>query len=142
MRFEGRMHKQGRTWAIEVPILGVVTQGRTRSDAYLMVADAIEALVNKSGFSVEVFPGEGGYFEVGSSDFAPLTALMLKRQRLLNGVTLAEAARRLSSSSPNTYARYEQGRTMPSVEQLGRLLAAVSPGSDLLIATSRQRQPA
>ena len=142
MRFEGRMHKEGRFWAIEVPILGVVTQGRTRSDAYLMVADAVEALVNRDGFSVEVFPGEDGYFEVGSSDFAPLTALMLKRQRLLNGVTLAEAAKRLGSSSPNTYARYEQGRTMPSVEQLGRLLAAVSPGSDLLIATSRQKQAA
>ncbi len=142
MRFEGRMHKEGRYWAIEVPILGVVTQGRTRSDAYLMVADAIEALVSKNGFSAEVFPGEDGYFEVGSADFAPLTALMLKRQRILNGVTLAEAARRLGSSSPNTYARYEQGRTMPSVEQLGRLLAAVSPGSDLLIATSRQKQAA
>ncbi|HEV7667635.1 MAG TPA: helix-turn-helix transcriptional regulator [Thermoanaerobaculia bacterium] len=141
MRFEGRMQKQGRYWAIEVPILGVVTQGRTRSDAYLMVADAIEALVNKTGFSVEVFPGDDEYFEVGSSDFAPLTALMLKRQRLLNGVTLAEAAKRLSASSPNTYARYEQGRTMPSVEQLGRLLAAVSPGSDLLISTSRQKHP-
>jgi predicted RNase H-like HicB family nuclease len=135
------MQKQGRYWAIEVPILGVVTQGRTRSDAYLMVADAIEALVNKTGFSVEVFPGDDEYFEVGSSDFAPLTALMLKRQRLLNGVTLAEAAKRLSASSPNTYARYEQGRTMPSVEQLGRLLAAVSPGSDLLISTSRQKHP-
>lgn len=142
MRFEGRMHREGRFWAVEVPILGVVTQGRTRSDAYLMVADAVKALVNKDGFSVEVFPGEEGYFEVGSADFAPLTALMLKRQRLLNGVTLAEAAKRLGSSSPNTYARYEQGRTMPSVEQLGRLLAAVSPGSDLLIATSRQKQAA
>jgi Helix-turn-helix len=139
MRFEGRMHKQGRYWATEVPILGVVTQGRTRSDAYRMVADAIEMLVDKIGFAVEVFPGDGGYFEVGSSDFASLTALMLKRQRLLNGVTLAEAAERLNATSPNTYARYEQGRTKPSVEQLGRLVAAVSPGSDLLIATSRQR---
>ncbi len=142
MRFEGRMHKQGRYWAIEVPILCVVTQGRTRSDAYLMIADAIGSLVDKSEFTVEVFPGEDGYFEIGSPDSAPLTALMLKRQRLLHGVTLAEAAKRLGASSPNTYARYEQGRTMPSVEQLGRLLAAVSPGSDLLIATSRQKQAA
>ena len=142
MRFEGRMHKEGRYWAIEVPILGVVTQGRTRSDAYVMVADAIEALVNRSGFSVEVFPGEAGYFEVGSCEFAPLTALMLKRQRLMNGVTLAEAAKRLGSSSPNTYARYELGRTVSSVEQLGRLLVVVSLGSDLLIVTSRQKQVA
>jgi len=80
MRFEGRIHKKGRHWAIEVPVLGVVTQGRTRSNAYLMVADAIEALVNKAGFSVEVFPGDDGYFEVGSSDLAPLTALKLKRE--------------------------------------------------------------
>lgn len=142
MRFEGRVEKQGRFWSIEVPILGVATQGRARADAYLMIADAIEMLVNKSGFSVEVFPGDGGYLEVGSADFSALTALMLKRQRMLNGVTLAEAASRLGATSPNTYARYEQGRTKPSLERLGRLLGAVSPGSDLLIVTSRQRQPA
>jgi hypothetical protein len=32
MRFEGRVFKLGHHWAVEVAILGVVSQGRTRSD--------------------------------------------------------------------------------------------------------------
>ncbi|MDX1996312.1 MAG: helix-turn-helix transcriptional regulator [Thermoanaerobaculia bacterium] len=141
MRFEGQISKQGRFWAVEVPILGLVTQGKSRTDAYRMVADAIEELVQKPDFSVEVFPSDGTYFEVGSADTGTLMALLLKRQRLLHGVTLAEAASRLQTTSPNTYARYEQGRAKPSVEQLGRLLRAVNPGSDLVLTTSRPRQP-
>ena len=62
MRFSGQVQKAGRYWAIEVPILGVVTQGRTRKEAYEMIADAVESLVNKDGFHVEVFPGDEGYF--------------------------------------------------------------------------------
>ena len=39
MRFAGHILKVGRTWAIEVPILGVVTQGRTKKEAFAMIAD-------------------------------------------------------------------------------------------------------
>ena len=91
MRFVGRVFKAGRHWAIEVPILGVVTQGRTRKDAFAMIADAIEALANQENFRVEVFPGIGEYFEVGSPNVAGLTALLLRRQRVRRGLTLAEA---------------------------------------------------
>lgn len=64
MRFEGNVHREGRYWAIEVPVLAVCTQGRTRKEAYEMLTDAIEELVNKPGFRVAVFPGKDGYFEV------------------------------------------------------------------------------
>ena len=59
MRFGGRVIKIDRYWAVEVPILGVVTQGRTKKEAYEMIADAIETLINKEGFKVEVYPGGG-----------------------------------------------------------------------------------
>ncbi len=141
MRFVGRVFKAGRHWAIEVPILGVVTQGRTRKDAFAMIADAIEALANQEKFRVEVFPGVGEYFEVGSPNVAGLTALLLRRQRVRRGLTLAEAARRLGARSLNSYARYEQGRAVPSIARLNELLAAVT-GGEFVLAESRGRQVA
>ncbi len=137
MRFEGRVFKVARYWAVEVPILGVVTQGRTKKDALVMIADAVESLVNREGFRVEVFPTKEDYFELGSSDQAALTALLLKRQRTLAGLSLADVAHRLGSSSPNTYARYEQGRAVPTMAQLSRLLAAVAPQSDFVLSAAR-----
>ena len=66
MRFEGRIRRAGRYWAIEVPILGVFTQGRTKKEAFEMIADAVESLVNKGGFQVRIFPGSGDHFEIES----------------------------------------------------------------------------
>jgi len=138
MRLAGRVFKVGSSWAIEVPILGVVTQGRTKSDAFAMIADAIECLVHKEGFCVEVYPGKGDYFEVGANDQAALGAFLLRRQRMKQGLTLEEVARRLGAKSHNAYARYEQGRSVPTLDHFTRLLAAVSPKSDfVLLETSR-----
>jgi len=141
MRFVGRVFKAGRQWAIEVPILGVVTQGRTRKDAFAMIADAIEALAHQPALRVDVFPGVGEYFEVGSPNVAGLTALLLRRQRVRHRLTLAEAARRLGARSLNSYARYEQGRAVPSIARLNDLLAAVT-GGEFVLAESRGRQVA
>lgn len=139
MRFAGQVVKVGRYWAIEVPILGVVTQGRTRKEAYEMVADAIECLVNKSGFHVDVFPGEDGYFEIGSSDVAALTALLLRRQRVKSGLSQSEVSKRMGARSLNSYARYEQGRSVPSVGRLSLLLSAVTKGREFVICESHGR---
>ena len=139
MRFEGRLFKVGRHWAVEVPILGVVSQGPTRRDAQEMIADAVESLVNQKGFEITVFAGSGEHFEIGASDQAALTALLLRRTRLKAGLTLAEVAARLGARSLNAYARYEQGRTTPSVQKLSELLSAVVPDRDFVLVESRTR---
>ncbi len=137
MRFAGRVFKTGHYWAIEVPILGVVTQGRTKKEAFSMIADAIEALVNKKGFKVRVFPGKGEYFEVDSAEQAKLSAFLLRRQRTKRGLTLVEVAHRLGAKSHNTYARYEQGKSVPTIEKFVQLLSAVSPGNDFVLVESQ-----
>jgi predicted RNase H-like HicB family nuclease len=139
MRFAGRIIKSGRYWAVEVPLLGVVTQGRTKKEAYEMIADAIEALVNKEGFKVDVCPGKGEYFEVYSQDLAAMIAFLLRRQRVKHGLSLAEVAGRLGSSSFNTYARYEQGKSVPTIEKFNQLLSAVSPERDFVLIESQGR---
>lgn len=137
MRFGGRMIKSGRYWAIEVPILGVFTQGRTKKEAYEMIADAIESLVNKEGFKVEVYPGKGEYFEVYSQDLPAMIAFLLRRQRVRHGLSLAEVADRLGGKSLNTYARYEQGKSVPTIEKFSQLLSAVSPERDFVLVESQ-----
>ena len=136
MRFVGRVFRVGRYWAVEVPILDVVSQGRTRKDALGMLADAIESLVNRPGFKLSVFPGAGEHFEVGSDDQATLTAFLLRRARQRAGLSLAEVAERLGATSVNAYARYEQGRSVPTVQKLSQLFAAVAPDRDLVLTES------
>ena len=108
MRFSGRVFKVKNHWAIEVPILGITTQGRTKKDAFDMIKDAIESLVGRDGFAISVHAGTKDYFEVGSNDLATFGAFLLKRMRQKHGLTLHEVSHRMGSNSPNAYARYEQ----------------------------------
>ena len=135
----GRVFRSGRYWAIEIPILDIATQGRTKTEAYGMIADAVEALVNRKGFKVRVYGMKGSEFEIGASNQGALTALLLRRARLKAGLSLEEVAARLGSKSPNSYARYEQGRSLPSVEKLTQLFSAVARNREFVIMESRVR---
>ena len=106
MRLVGRVSRMGRWWAIEVPILGVSTQGATRKEAFDMVADAVQELVHRKGFRVYVHPGRRDNFEISADDPAALTALLLRRLRSRAGLRLAEVAARLDAKSLNAWARY------------------------------------
>ncbi len=136
MRLTGLIYKDGRFWLAEVPMLDAMTQGRSRAEAFRMIVDLVETMADKKGFHVSIFPGGHGAFEVGSDDAATLVAVMLRRQREKHRVSLSEVARRLGSRSKTSYARYEQGRSVPTVEKLFELLRAVAPGEDFVIKES------
>ena len=130
MTFEGRVtapKKGQRYWEVKIPDLGVFTQGKSEKDAYAMAADAIETLVDQDRFHVEVAPLGGGRFLVSANDPTPLVARWLLRLRMKSGLTIREAAERLGSRSPEAWARYESGRTSPTVEKLCELLRAIDP---------------
>ena len=80
--------------------------------------------------------GKKDNFEVGSSEPKHMVSLLLQRKRELSGLSLAQVASRLSMKSRNTYARYEQGNSVPSVEKLNELLNAVCPQTDIVINES------
>ncbi len=136
MRFKGRIWRDGRFWLAEVPFLDVLTQGRTKKEAYEMIRDAIEALVDQEEFAAQVIPGKGESFEVFSQDVRSLIALMLKRQRQASGLSLSEVAEKLQQNSKTAYARYEQGKSLPTVEKLVDLLTTVAPGKDIVFGLS------
>lgn len=135
MRFEGRVWKDkgNRFWLIEIPLLDVMTQGTSRENALRMLADAIEGLVDRKGFKVNVRIATRAEITVGANQEGLLIALMLKRQREAHQLTLMEVARRLKSKSPNAYARYEQGKSVPSVEKLNELMKAIDPGFEPIL---------
>jgi DNA-binding XRE family transcriptional regulator len=132
MRFPGRIKKDGRYWLVKIPAFDAVTQGRTKREAFAMAADLIETMADMKGFRATVYPTGGTSFEVGANRLGVLLALLLRRQRERQGLTLADAAKRLGQRSKNAYARYEQGKTMPTVEKLEQLLAAIAPGQRIV----------
>ena len=65
-----------------------------------------------------------------------LTAFLLRRARQRAGLSLAQIAECLGATSINAYARYEQGRSVPTIQKLSELFAAVMPHRDLVLAES------
>ena len=127
MRFEGSTRRDGKFWLAEIPAFDALTQGRTKREALAMAKDLIETMAAATGFRVTVYPGPRETFELGANRVDILVALLLRRQRERQGLTLAEAAERLGQRSRNAYARYEQGKAMPTVQKLEQLLEAIAP---------------
>ena len=128
MRFEVQAGKDGKFWLIEVPALDVMTQGRTRKDACQMLSDAIELLIDRADFEVCIHVAKKGQqLSLSANDPDRLIALMLRRQREKYGLTLEQMAQRLDSISPNTFARYEQGKARPTLAKLLELMQAIDP---------------
>jgi DNA-binding XRE family transcriptional regulator len=125
MRLAGRLHKSKRWWAVEIPMLRLHTQAKTRKGAYRMAKDAIELAVDRCGFEVTIHPGSNGAFGVEANDETALLAFALRQLRSASGRTVREVAQRIGSTSPTAYSQYESGQRKPSVEKLTQLLRAI-----------------
>ena len=136
MRFSGKVYKDGKFWLAEIPILDAITQGHTRKEALEMVADMLEIMVKKEGFQTQFFKRSNDKFEVGSTDSRSMVSFLLQRKRELSGLSLSQVAERLGASSRNAYARYEQGRSVPTIEKLHELLGVVCPNTEIVIEES------
>ena len=102
-----------------------------------MVEDLFVTFADKEGFAVNVKCTRDGILEIGSNDNKVMVGLLLKRKRQLNKLTIQQVAERLGSTSKNAYARYEQGKTLPSIDKLQELLNATGLFSDLVISEAR-----
>lgn len=123
--FSGKSWKEGKSWLIEIPALDIVTQGKSKRHALFMIKDAIEELVNDKNFHIKITLAKDDEFIVWANNVAPLVALMLRRQRMKKGLSLADMQERLHAKSRNAYAQYEQGRSVPSVQKFVELLNAM-----------------
>ncbi len=125
MRIEGKLLKSGNWWAVEIPLLLVHTQGKTKNDSYEMAKDAIENLDDKREFEATIYPERGNVFSVGSNYESLLLAFALKQQRLNRHLSVRDVAKRLGSASPAAYSRYESGKVKPGIDKFTQLLKAI-----------------
>lgn len=140
MMITGRIWKDGNDWLAESETVDVCTQGTSQADAVEMLADAIETLVDRSGFKVYVGSvGSDGAVAVESNEPALFAAFVLQRLRERSGLSLADVAVAMGKASKNAFARYEQGEAVPTIDKFEELLRAVSPNMTICIA---QRDPA
>ncbi len=133
MKIEGKLIRSGKWWAVEIPLLLIYTQGKTKKDAYLMAADAVEAIVDEKSFKVKVSEGPDNTFSIGSSNDSVLMALALKQQRAEHHLSVRDIAKRLGSNSPSAYSRYEQGKIKPSLDKFTQLLKAIDPSLEPIL---------
>jgi len=139
MMITGRLWKAGAWWLAESEIADVCTQGRSRKDAARMLADAFETLLDRPACKVTVTDDgrADGEVTIEASEPAALAAFVLQRLRQTSGKSLSEVAQTMGRSSKNAYARYEQGRAVPTIDMFDELLRAVSTDTTLIIGSRR-----
>ncbi|MFA4973088.1 MAG: helix-turn-helix domain-containing protein [bacterium] len=141
VNFEGYVWREGSHWPVEVPALDVITQGRSKKDAYSMIKEAIELLVDRKGFEIMVVPIDADRFVLRAKrteDDALLIALLLKQQRAKYGLSTSELAQRLGITK-HAYAQYEQARSLPSLTKIQEFLAAMD--KDAVFAVNILKSP-
>ena len=135
VKFEGKTFKDGRCWPISVSALEIVTQGKSKKDAYVMIKEAVELYVNQKGFEVEVIPMPGDQFILRAKkndDDKFLVALMLKQQRAKHGLSTAAVAERLGITK-HAYAQYEQARSLPSLTKIEEFVYAMDKHAHFVV---------
>jgi hypothetical protein len=146
MRLLGSIVREGTQFAAKVPFIGLTGTGSTHRAAASEAARAVAREVRASmpDRALETGPGgtdwgvdrpddpwpvwvDGGRMEIRVPPMwmGLVVAMALRRRRVAAGLSLADAALRLGKRSRNAYARYEQGRAVPTLLQLDRLLACV-----------------
>ncbi len=135
MKIRGQLvkEKKDKYWGVEIPSIGIYTQGKTKKEAYFMAKDAIETLVNKANFNVNIEPNNGLHFFVVPNKIGPLLALILKQKRIDRGLTIEKVVKNLGQTSQNAYWRYESGASSPSFEKFGQILKAIDPKSSAVL---------
>lgn len=128
IKFEGKLKKEEKYWAVWVSALDIYTQGKSKKDALAMIKDAVELLVDRQKFIVDVSPFPNHQFILHSKTSENdryLIALMLKNQRAKYGLSISQVAHRLGISK-NAYAQYEQARAVPSITKVEEFIHAMS----------------
>ncbi len=131
MRIPGKIWKNNGFWLIEVPALDLMTQGKSKKDAFKMLKDAIQSLQEKSKFTIKIGDKQHDSFYVSSPQIKELTAFILFRLRTKSGQSLEDVRIKLGVKSKNAYAQYEQGRAEPTLSKMEELLKALD--SDLIL---------
>jgi Helix-turn-helix len=148
MMLTGVIRKSGFPgWYAGCDAVSVYTQGATRKEACASLADGVEAYVDKANFKVSVtetgnVDGEDVEVFIDSDRPEFLAAAVLRNQREMRKLSMADVAKKLGAASINAYAAYEQGTRAPSLAKFRELLAVVAPELALTVAKRKSSKRA
>ncbi len=125
MRIQGKLTRSGSWWAVEIPLLLLFTQGKTKKEAYEMAKDAVESLINEAELGIEVIPSDENGFFIEMSESKQVLSAALKQNRMASGKTIREIVKILGQSSPTAYKRYELGKVEMSLQKFYELMSAI-----------------
>jgi predicted RNase H-like HicB family nuclease len=131
LRIDGEMRKEKGGWVVEVPILGVFTQGNSIKGALEMARDAVGLMLEDhtegkvTAKDVRAIRGESGSFELETSATKALTTLILRQVRSMKNISQAELAALIGASSRNAVGQYEEGKSEPGFAKLQEILGAM-----------------
>jgi predicted RNase H-like HicB family nuclease len=125
--------KGEKYWPVEIPALGIHTQGKSKKDAYAMAKDAIETIADDKKLELSVVPTGELTFNLEVSSSKELISIILRHLRLSRDRKIVDISKRLGSNSPNAYARYERGEVMPSLDRLTDLIEAIDPDMETIL---------
>jgi DNA-binding XRE family transcriptional regulator len=142
----GRISKaEGKLWLAECEALDGLTQGRSRKDACVMLADLVDTMVGRSGFkatATEIGPLNDGFAViVDANDRSLLAAEVVKQQRYKHRRSAESVAKAIGVSN-RSYAQYERGQKQLSLERLGEILDEVAPELAFTLAPRSRRNSA
>ena len=126
MQLVGTLKKHDKHWVIEVPSLDLMTQGRTKKDALLMIKDAVELVSEASNFNVNVESLDNNQFSLSTNNDSVLLGLIIKRLRTKHNTSREDLAKALGQKSTTTIARYEQYKSIPKQDQLEKILQTMN----------------
>lgn len=131
MMIPGEIEKRGSLFAARLEPIGAYAQGKTREAACAALASTIlEHAADYGpleGLKVNVADDGDATLYITSNDPTRLIALLLRRQREFQDMSLADVTSAMGAKSRNGWAQYEQGRTDPSISKLQEMLAVVAP---------------
>lgn len=127
MEFKPTFTKDGAYYLVEIKEFDAMTQGRSKSEAELMIKDWLKGMID-AHFGVKISIKEkkdknGHMIVIVPDKYA--VPFMLYRLRIYNNKTIQEITQACGFKSKNAYAQYEQGRRMPGIEQFAKLLEAM-----------------
>jgi len=129
MKIGGKLVKNGKHYEVQIPILGIYTQGRSKKDGLAMAIDAVESLIGESDFKAEAeLVDESSFLLSGSTKY--LMQALLKQMRLEHNLTARDVAERMGQKSVTGYLRYESGSSIPSIDKLEEIMLAIDPKNE------------
>jgi len=133
-------------WSAECEMIGAFTQGHGREDACDMLRSLVELQVDRKRFrAVVTVIGEEADSTVrvlvDANDPVALAAAVLRYQRQVHGLTIAQVAKKLGSTNHNSYAAYERAEREPSMSKYRELLHAIAPELRFTIGGELEHKP-